>query len=73
MKRFGCAINYYIVDLLNIWKDSSPETFAVRRDEYLAAANASADSPFCQLDYTRMTKMVRSATRLVIAASATKP
>ena len=57
MKRFGCAINYYIVDLLNIWKDSSPETFAVRRDEYLAAANASADSPFCQLDYTRMTKM----------------
>ncbi|MBO7632012.1 MAG: endo-1,4-beta-xylanase, partial [Lachnospiraceae bacterium] len=57
MKRFGCAINYYIVDLLNIWKDSSPETFAARRDEYLAAANASADSPFCQLDYTRMTKM----------------
>lgn len=35
MKKFGSSIRYLMVDLINIYKNSTPDNYQLNRDEYL--------------------------------------
>ena len=58
MKRFGSSIRYLMVDLINIYKNSTPETFEINRNEYLKNEKEKEDSYFYKIDYDKMTKIV---------------
>ena len=56
---FGSGISYLTVDLIRIWKSSSEDDFAEKRDRYLAAENPPDVRYYRQLDYGRMKKIVQ--------------
>ena len=58
MKKFGSSIRYLMVDLINIYKNSAPETFEINRNEYLKNEREKEDSYFYKIDYDKMTKIV---------------
>lgn len=58
MKKFGSSIRYLMVDLINIYKNSTPETFEINRNEYLKNEKEKEDSYFYKIDYDKMTKIV---------------
>lgn len=58
MKRFGSSIRYLMVDLINIYKNSTLETFEANRNEYLKAEGEKEDSYFYKIDYDKMSKIV---------------
>ena len=58
MKKFGSSIRYLMVDLINIYKNSNPETFEKKRNEYLKNEKEKDDSYFYKIDYNKMTKIV---------------
>ena len=58
MKRFGSSIRYLMVDLINIYKNSTPETFEINRNKYLKNEKEKEDSYFYKIDYEKMTKIV---------------
>lgn len=58
MKKFGSSIRYLMVDLINIYKNSTPETFETNRNEYLKNEKEKEDSYFYKIDYDKMTKIV---------------
>lgn len=58
MKRFGSSIRYLMVDLINIYKNSTPENFEENRNSYLRNENEKDDSYFYKLDYIKMTKII---------------
>lgn len=57
MKKFGSSIRYLMVDLINIYKNSTPENFEMNRDNYLKQENEKPDSYFYKIDYEKMTKI----------------
>ncbi len=58
MKRFGSSIRYLMVDLINIYKNSTLENFEENRNSYLKNENEKDDSYFYKLDYIKMTKII---------------
>ena len=58
MKKFGSSIRYLMVDLINIYKNSTPEAFETNRNEYLKNEREKEDSYFYKIDYNKMTKIV---------------
>ena len=58
MKKFGSSIRYLMVDLINIYKNSTPEAFETNRNEYLKNEREKEDSYFYKIDYDKMTKIV---------------
>ena len=58
MKKFGSSIRYLMVDLISIYKNSTPETFEINRNKYLKNENEKEDSYFYKIDYEKMTKIV---------------
>lgn len=58
MKRFGSSIRYLMVDLINIYKNSTPQNFEENRNIYLKKENEKDDSYFYKLDYIKMTKII---------------
>lgn len=58
MKRFGSSIRYLTVDLISIFKTSSPDDFIEKRDSYLTSEHEPADSYYYLMDYERMAKTV---------------
>ena len=58
MKKFGSSIRYLMVDLINIYKNSTSEAFETNRNEYLKNEREKEDSYFYKIDYDKMTKIV---------------
>lgn len=58
MKKFGSSIRYLMVDLINIYKNSTLETFETNRNKYLKNEKEKEDSYFYKIDYDKMTKIV---------------
>src|SRR5574344_802345 len=58
MKKFGSSIRYLMVDLINIYKNSTLETFETNRNKYLKNEKEKEDSYFYKIDYDKMTKRV---------------
>ena len=58
MKKFGSSIRYLMVDLINIYKNSTPQNFEINRNKYLLNEKEEEDSCFYKIDYSKMTKIV---------------
>lgn len=58
MKKFGSSIRYLMVDLINIYKNSTTETFENNRNDYLKKEGEKDNSYFYKIDYEKMTKIV---------------
>lgn len=56
MKKFGSSIRYLMVDLINIYKKSTPENFEINRNMYLQSEKEN--SYFYKIDYDKMTKII---------------
>ena len=57
MKEFGSCINYILVDLINIYKNNTPDNFEIEKINYFKKENIDFLN-YYKLDYNKMTKII---------------